>query len=159
MTPADHVPDAPAAAALAALWQLAGLPAEALAHAEVGGRQPVLPSSFDVATAAHASLGAAALAAAELWHLRTGQRQQVAVGRAHAAMECTGHFALDGRVPALWDKLSGLYPCGAAAGTPGFVRIHANFAHHRDGALRLLGLPTGDGTTREQGTAALKGWS
>ena len=159
MTTISPRAESPAAAALAALWQLAGLPPEALAHADVSGRQPVLPSSFDVATAAQASLGAAALAAAELWHLRTGQRQQVAVGRAHAAMECTGYFALDGRVPALWDKLSGLYPCGAAAGTPGFVRIHANFSHHRDGGLRLLGLPTGDDNTREQVTVALQAWS
>ena len=159
MTTISPRAESPATAALAALWQLAGLPPEALAHADVSGRQPVLPSSFDVATAAQASLGAAALAAAELWHLRTGQRQQVRVARDHAALECTGYFALDGRVPALWDKLSGLYPCGAAAGTPGFVRIHANFAHHRDGALRLLGLPTGDDNTREQVTAALQAWS
>lgn len=152
-------PNAPAAEALAALWQLAGLPAEALAHADVSGCQPVLPSSFDVATAAQASLGAAALAAAELWQLRTGQRQQVSVDRSHAALECTSHFALDGRVPAMWDKLSGLYPCGAAVGMPGFVRIHANFAHHRDGALRLLGLPTGENTPREQVAQALRGWS
>ena len=52
----------PAATALAALWQLAALPPEALAHVDVSGRQPVLPSSFDVATAAQASLGAAAMA-------------------------------------------------------------------------------------------------
>ena len=151
-------PDAPAADALAALWQLAGLPAEALAHADVAGRQPVLPSSFDVASAAQASLGAAARAAAELWQLRTGQRQQVAVARAHAAMECTGYFVLDGRVPELWDKLSGLYPCASVAGVPGFVRIHANFAHHRDRALQLLGLPPGPDTSRAQVSEALRTW-
>ena len=150
--------ESPAIAALAGLWQLAGLPPEALAHADVGGSQSVLPSSFDVATAAQASLGAAALAAAELWQLRTGQRQQVAVDRVHATMECTAHFAIDGHMPDLWDPLSGLYPCGAAAGAPGHVRIHANFAHHRDGALRLLGLPAGDGSTRAQVAQALRGW-
>jgi hypothetical protein len=37
------------------------------------------------------------------------------------------------------------------------VRIHANFAHHRDGALRLLGLPPGAGTTRDAVAAALRG--
>jgi hypothetical protein len=159
MIPTARPTEAPAAAALAALWQLAALPAEALAHVEVSGRAPVLPSSFDVASAAQSSLGAAALAAAELWQLRTGQRQQVVVDRAHAVLECTGHFAIDGRVPDLWDKLSGLYPCGAALGAPGFVRIHANFAHHRDGALRLLGLPAADHSTREDVAAALRGWS
>ena len=32
-------------------------------------------------------------------------------------------------VPNIWDKVSGLYPCGEALGEPGWVRIHANFAH------------------------------
>jgi len=152
-------PASPSAAALADLWRAAGLPAAALAQVSVQGREPVLPSSFDVSTAAQASLGAAALAAAELWQLRTGQRQRVRVDRAHAALECTGHFALDGQVPALWDKLSGLYACGADIGQPGWVRIHANFAHHRDGALALLGLPTGPATERQAVSQALRGWA
>lgn len=53
----------------------------------------------------------------------------------HAALECTGWFSLDGRVPELWDKFSGLYRCA-----DGWVRVHANFAHHREGALKLMGL-------------------
>jgi hypothetical protein len=118
----------------------------------------VLPSSFAVATAAQASLGAAALAAAELWQLRTGQRQRVRVARDAAAIECTGWFSLDGRVPDVWDKLSGIYRCGEAVAAPGWVRIHANFAHHRDGALRLLGLPSGAETPREAVARALRNW-
>lgn len=149
----------PSAEALASLWLGAGLPPDALAHADVAGNAAVLPSSFDVATAAQASLGAAALAAAELWHLRTWQRQQVRVDRAHAALECSGWFALDGRVPELWDKLSGLYGCGQAVAAPGWVRIHANFAHHRDIVLRLLGLPTGPDTARDAVAQALRHWS
>lgn len=149
----------PSSDALSALWQIAGLPPDALAWADVAGNTPMLPSSFDVSTAAQASLGAAALAAAELWHLRTGQRQQVRVDRAHAAMECTGWFALDGRVPELWDKLSGLYACGQDVAAPGWVRIHANFAHHRDVALRLLGLPAGPDTPRDAVAQALRHWS
>lgn len=146
--------------ALQLLWQDAGLPADALAWADLPGDGPVLPSSFCVATAAQASLGAAALAAAELWHLRSGggSRQQVAVDRSHAALDSCAHFLVDGRQPALWDKISGLYPCGPD-GEAGWVRIHANFAHHRDGALRLLGLPTGDATEREAVRQALRGWS
>jgi hypothetical protein len=76
----------------------------------------------------------------------------------HAALECCGHFTIDGRQPALWDKLSGLYPCGQGVGEPGWVRIHANFAHHRDGALRLLGCPVGDGAERAQVVEALRAW-
>ena len=149
----------PSAHALAALWAAAGLPAEALAHIDVPGNHPVLPSSFAVATAAQASLGAAALAAAELWQLRTGQRQAVQVDRAHATLECSSWLSIGGRVPELWDKLSGLYACGEAIGRPGWVRIHANFAHHRDGALQLLGLPAGPDTPRDAVAQALRGWA
>ena len=60
-------------------------------------------------------------------------------------------------MPEKWDKLSGLYPCGDGA-HPEWVRIHANFAHHRDGALRLLGCPVGDSTERAAVLAALRRW-
>lgn len=151
--------NAPADTALAALWQDAGLPAEALAWAALPGRGQVLPASFDVATAAQAGIGAAALAAAWLWHLRTGQAQQVRVDRAHATLECQGSFTLDGHAVDLWDKLSGLYPCGTAINQPGWVRVHANFAHHRDIALQVLGLPTGPDIERDAVTQALRGWA
>ena len=146
--------------AAADLWQSAGLPTPALRELNLPGSQAVLPSSFAVATAAQASLSVAALAAAELWQLRTGQgpRQQVTVPCEHAVLESTGYFTLDGKAPLVWDKLSGLYPCGADIGEPGWVRIHANFAHHRDGALKLLGCPTGDATEREAVTQALRRW-
>jgi crotonobetainyl-CoA:carnitine CoA-transferase CaiB-like acyl-CoA transferase len=121
--------------ALAGLWQLAGLPGEALGFARLTGADPVLPSSFAVGTAAQASVAAAALAACELGHLRGVPRQRVSVDMTHAALDCTAWFSIDGRTPDLWDKFSGLYRCA-----DGWVRIHANFAHHRDGALRLLGL-------------------
>ena len=145
--------------ALHALWADAGLPADAPAQAELPAAEPALPSSFAVATALQASLGAAALAAVRIGQLRGGPRQTVRVEAADAVREASGWFALDGRVPDLWDRLSGLYACGQDVGAPGWVRIHANFAHHRDGALRLLGLPPGADTTPEQVTQALRGWS
>ena len=157
--PPDLPEAAPAQAALAALWHGAGLPAETLAQIELAGQAPVLPSSFCVATAAQASLGAAALAAALLWQQRSGVRQQVRVDRVHAALACTGHFVLDGRVPELWDKLSGLYACGADTASPGWVRIHTNFSHHRDSMLRTLGLPAGPATEREAVAQALRRWT
>ncbi len=72
---------------------------------------------------------------------------------AQAALECTAWFSLDGRVPDPWDKFSGIYRCA-----DGWVRVHANFAHHREGALRLLGL---DPTTaqRKDAQQALLSWS
>ncbi|MFO1325947.1 MAG: CoA transferase [Rubrivivax sp.] len=125
--------------ALSALWQGAGLdrlaPA-APAQVHLPGREPQLRSSFPVTTALQASVGAAALAAAEWGRRRGGPLQQVSVEPLDAVREASGLFRLDGRVPELWDPLSGLYRCGDG----GWLRIHANFAHHRDGALRLLGL-------------------
>ncbi len=145
-------------AALAALWQDAGLPHEALHFVDLDGGEPVLPSSFPVATAAQASLAAAAAAATQIWHHRTGERQRVRIDIVHAALDSCGWFTLDGKTPNIWDKLSGLYPCGADTDAPGWVRIHANFAHHRDGALRLLGCEPGETTGREAVTQALRTW-
>ena len=137
---------------LASLWQVAGLPEDALSFAHLTGTDPVLPSSFAVGCAAQATIAAAALAACELGHARGTPRQQVSVDMAHAALECTGWFSIDGRTPDIWDPFSGLYPCA-----DGWVRIHANFAHHRDGALRLLGLEPGR-AQRKDAEQALLSW-
>ena len=151
-------PVAPAAA-LAEVWRLGGLDPAALAHATLTGVEPVVPSSFAVGTVAQVSIAAAALAAAELWRLRTGQRQRIAVDMRRAALETFGAFSVDGRAPDAWAKISGLYPCGADTTTSGFVRIHANFEHHRDGALKLLGLAPGPPTERAAVEAALQSWT
>jgi len=145
-------------APLADLWRDALLDTEALAHVTLPGDGPVVPSSFRVADAAQASLAASALAAAEIGRARGLGRQRVRVDRVHAVAEACGWFSLDGVVPPAWDKISGLYACGEDAAAPGWVRIHANFAHHRDGALRLLGLPPGPGTGRDAVTRALRAW-
>ena len=144
---------------LAALWQSLDLPPQALDRLTlVGGEAPLLPSSFAVATAAQASLAAAALAASELAPAQPGGRPAVQVDRLAAAQACSSQFLLDGVAPAMWDPLSGLYACGADTATPGWVRLHANFAHHRDLALAVLGLPPGAATPREAVTAALRPW-
>ncbi len=147
-----------APAALDRLWHDARLPAPALARVTLAGASPGLPSSFAVGDAAQASLAASALAAAEIRHLRGHARQDVRVDRTHALAECTGWFSIDGVTPPSWDKISGLYPCGDAVGAPGWVRLHANFAHHRDGALRLLGCAPGPATERAAVQAALRHW-
>jgi hypothetical protein len=53
----------------------------------------------------------------------------------------------------------GVVPCGDDSGAAGWVRIHANFGHHRDGALRLLGLPEGSGCEQADLRPALCAWS
>lgn len=80
MTPGD---------ALARIWALNGLPAEALEDVTLTGADPIFPSSFAVGTAAQATIAAAALAACELAHARGAPRQRISVDMAHAAAECT----------------------------------------------------------------------
>jgi len=146
----DHV--VAASSALARLWRMAKLPDAALVYARLTGSEPVLPSSFPVSTAAQTTIAAAALAACELGHLRGAARQQVQVGMVHAALECSSWFSIDGVSPDPWDKFSGLYACD-----DGWVRVHANFAHHRDGALCLMGLDPVT-ATRADAEQALLGW-
>ncbi|WP_220814331.1 CoA transferase [Pseudomonas paralcaligenes] len=134
------------------LWSLGGMPPQALVQIALTGHDPVLPSSFAVGTAAQASIAAAALAACELAHARGQPRQLIKVAMAHAAAECTGYFTVDGQAPEQWDSLAGLYRC-----VDGHVRVHTNFPHHRDGALRLLGLDPAS-ATRAEVAHALLGW-
>jgi hypothetical protein len=154
-----------ASAVLAELWRAAALPPDALTRIEFLGAEPALPCSFAVGTALQAAAGAAALAAGEVGAARCAEasaasathraaRLQVAI--ADVVAECAARFTLDGRAPDPWDKLSGLYRCGADGA--GWVRVHANFAHHRDVVLRRLGLPVGPGTERAAVAAALRGW-
>lgn len=139
--------------ALRRLWCEAGLDAAALQAIELPSPGPVLPSSFDVSTAAQASLGAAALMAAVIGHARGGPEQRVTVDARHAVLDSLAWFRVDGVAPEAWDPLSGLY-----RSTDGWLRLHANFAHHRDRALALLGLPSGPDTPRDAVAGALAAW-
>jgi len=147
----------PAPAIVASVWGDAGLGPAALQRLQLPGREPGLRSSFAVSTAAQASLGVAALAATEIGRLRNGLEQSVSVDLVDAAVECTGRFTLDGVAPEIWDKLAGLYRSGPPEQNA-WLRLHTNFAHHRDGLLRLLGLPEGAATTPEQVADAVLHW-
>lgn len=148
----DTPPPAPEKV-LRSLLAEVGLP-EALAECvTLTGSDPVLPSSFAVGTAAQVTIAAVAAAAADLWTLRGGAPQDIAVDMRHAALEYLSErfYRLDGEASArLWDAVAGTYRCGDGR----WVRIHTNFPHHRDGILALL---TCD-YTRESVQAALDGW-
>ena len=123
---------------LAALWRAGGQQEAALDTVELTGAEPALPSSFAVGVAAQTAVAAAALAAAELWRLRTGRRQRVRVDMRDAAVEFRSerYLRLEGeRVWEAWDKIAGLYRCGDGR----WVRLHTNLPHHRAGMLKLLG--------------------
>jgi crotonobetainyl-CoA:carnitine CoA-transferase CaiB-like acyl-CoA transferase len=124
-----------------------------MAHVDLPGAEPVLPSSFAIGTAAQASIAAAALAVAELWRLRTGERQRVRVPMRDAAIEFRSerYLRIDGQpAPELWDKIAGAYRCGDGR----WVRLHTNFPHHRDGVLTLLNCEH----DRAAVESALQGW-
>jgi crotonobetainyl-CoA:carnitine CoA-transferase CaiB-like acyl-CoA transferase len=139
---------------LAALWHAAHQPEAALGAIELRGADPVLPSSFAVGTAAQATIAAAALAAGELWRLRTGRRQGVDVDMRSAAIEFRSerYLRVNARpCPEYHDPIAGLYRCGDGR----WVRLHTNLPHHRDGVLVLLGC-SHDRAAVER---ALAGWS
>lgn len=138
----------------AKLWALAGIAGDASHRVALPRAAQCLPSSFQVGLAAQSSIAVSALAAAEIYRQRTGVAQKVAVDMHAAERECTALYRLDGRTPDSWEKYSGLYKT-----RDGHVRIHANFAHHRDGALALLGLPAGEVASKEAVAEALLGWS
>lgn len=143
-------------AALEGLWRHADMPEEALAFIKLkAATSAPLPSSFALGQAAQATIGAAALAATELGAVRGARRQRVEVDMRHAAEETRGYFRIDGHDVEVGDKLTGLYECGDGR----WVRIHANFAHHRDGALTLLGARPGPNVTREEVTRLLRQWN
>ncbi|MEM7222100.1 MAG: CoA transferase [Pseudomonadota bacterium] len=138
--------------ALTAIWRDAGMPPDALGQVVLSGADPVLPSSFAVGTAAQATIAAATLAAAEIWRLRSGERRGVSVDMNHAAAEFRSerYLRVDGEPPpSPWDPIAGAYLCA-----DGWVRIHTNFPHHRDGILELLGCAN----EREAVAQALAGW-
>jgi crotonobetainyl-CoA:carnitine CoA-transferase CaiB-like acyl-CoA transferase len=123
---------------LATLWRAAGFADAALGDIHLTGAEPVLPSSFAVGTAAQATIAAAALAAAEIWRLRTGRRQHVGVEMRRAAIEFRSehYVSVDGQAPdQIWDDVSGLYRCGDGR----WVRLHTVLPHHRSGLIKLLG--------------------
>lgn len=143
---------------LAALWDLVDGDRAALGNARLTGDGVVLPSSFAVDDIAQASIGACGLAAAEFHRARGGEAQTVTVDRRHASAEVRSerYMRLTPREgsPALpremWDKIAGLYRAGGKR----WVRLHTNFAHHRDGVLALLGVEN----DRDAVQRALLGW-
>ena len=111
---------------LGQLWMVAGGEPSALDAVTLTGDEPQLPSSFRVAAAAQVGIAAAGLAAAQIWKLRSGQSQDVAVDMRHAVVECRSerYLRVDGKPPPpAWDAIAGIYKTRDRR----FVRLHTNF--------------------------------
>ena len=135
------------------VWTSAGGKASALGALKLTGEEPQLPSSFRVAAAAQVSVAATGLAAAEIWKLRGGQRQDVAVDMRHAVAECRSerYLRVDGNPPPpAWDAIAGVYKTRDQR----FVRLHTNFPHHRDAVCKVLNCKA----ERDEVQAALMQW-
>jgi len=137
---------------LSHIWTSAGGDPAALDAVKLTGDEAQLPSSFRVAAAAQVSVAATGLAAAEIWKMRSGQSQDVAVDMRHAAVECRSERYLrvdDKPPPPAWDAIAGVYKA-----RDGFVRLHTNFPHHRDAVCKVLSCKA----ERDEVQAALMQW-
>jgi crotonobetainyl-CoA:carnitine CoA-transferase CaiB-like acyl-CoA transferase len=122
---------------LQSLWSIAGADPQALEAMRFDTSAPSLPSSFHVGPVAAATIAAQALAAAELWHCRTGRMQSVEVEmrRALAMFRSERVLQVDGKPPAdPWSPIAGYYQAKDGR----WIQLHTNFPHHRDGVLRVL---------------------
>ena len=138
---------------LSDIWTSAGGEPAALDTVTLTGEEPQLPSSFRVAAAAQASIAATGLAAAQIWKLRSGQSQDVAVDMRHAVVECRSerYLRVDGKPPPpAWDAIAGIYKTRDQR----FVRLHTNFRHHRDAVCKVLDCKP----ERDEVQAALMEW-
>ena len=105
-----------------------------------GGVDPILPTPFRIGETASASLAAVGLAVSDLWELRTGRRQEIAINarRATASLR-SGQYLKLGGAPVARERPSvmGVYP----AKNGRWSYLHCNFPNHRDAALGVLGVP------------------
>jgi crotonobetainyl-CoA:carnitine CoA-transferase CaiB-like acyl-CoA transferase len=127
--------------ALRTIMPIAGWPEERGREVEInGGADPVLPTPFRIGAAGTAALAATGLAAADLWELRGGRRQEVAVDLRQAVASLrSGHYLqVNGtNVRSEGNAVMGMYP----AQNDRWSYIHANFPNHRAAALKVLGVP------------------
>jgi crotonobetainyl-CoA:carnitine CoA-transferase CaiB-like acyl-CoA transferase len=125
--------------ALRTILPAAGLPADAGRAVDIAGdADPILPTPFKIGETAAAALAATGLAAAALWELKTGRRQEVAVDvrRATASLRSGHYLAMDSaQVSTERNPVMGVYPAKGGR----WSYIHANFPNHRAAALQVLG--------------------
>src|SRR3989441_243814 len=127
--------------ALRTIFPIAGWDEERACAVEItGGTDPILPTSFRIGETSAAALAAVGLAVADLWELRTGRRQEVAVDtrQATASLRSTHYMKMDG-APMSTERnaVMGTYP----ARNGRWSYLHCNFPNHRAAALRVLGVP------------------
>ena len=127
--------------ALRPILPLAGWSEERVRSVEVtGALDPILPTPFKITETGTASLAAVGLAACDLWELRTGRRQKVAIDtrQATASLRSGTYLVMEGKpVDFGRNEIRGVYP----AKNGRWSYLHCNFPNHRAAALKVLGVP------------------
>ncbi len=125
--------------ALRTVLPVAGLDPERARAVEItGGADPVLPTPFRIGETSAAALAATGLAVSDLWALRTGRKQEVAVDLRQATASLrSGHYLQMEKAEVSHERnpVMGMYP----AKNGRWSYIHANFPNHRAAALQVLG--------------------
>src|SRR5215470_14984025 len=127
--------------ALRTILPVAGWADERARAVEItGGTDPILPTPFRIGETSAAALAAVGLAVTDLWELRTGCRQEVAVDtrQATASLRSGRYMQMDGApVSTERNTVMGVYP----AKNGRWSYLHCNFPNHRAAALSVLGVP------------------
>jgi crotonobetainyl-CoA:carnitine CoA-transferase CaiB-like acyl-CoA transferase len=127
--------------ALRTILPIAGWSEDRAKEVEVtGAMDPILPTPFRITETAAAALTAVGLAANDLWEIRTGRRQKIALDtrRATASLRSGTYMSMEGeKVPHAPHTVMGIYP----AKNGRWYYVHANFPNHREAALKVLGVP------------------
>ena len=141
-------------ATLRTLLPIAGWSEKDASAVEVSGAlDPILPTPFRITETAVASLAAVGLAASDLWELRTGRRQGVALDtrQATASLRSGTYLKMNGTpVPNGRNEVMGVYP----AKNGRWNYLHCNFPNHRAAALSVLGVAE----NREEVRKAVAQW-
>ncbi|KAF9630685.1 CoA-transferase family III [Lasiodiplodia theobromae] len=165
---------------IADIWASLGLPAAALSAVDLPGSEhagPVLPSSYRIGCLAQSSIALSALSAALVHSVRNASVEKekekataaslprITVPQRHATAEFLSvqHCSIVNTAAPANDSpkppapLLDIHPTAEAGGR---IRIHTAFPHHRDGALRLLGLDPASRTdlTRADVDAQTRQW-
>lgn len=118
---------------------------------EIRDGPAAIASLLPVSDIAAGAYGALALAAATLHARRGGDWLCPFVDQRRAGLAMAGneYLAVNGAAPQSWDPITGCYRCA-----DGWLYLHANFPHLRDGLLALFGAEA----TRPALAARLQEW-
>ncbi|KAF1972358.1 CoA-transferase family III [Bimuria novae-zelandiae CBS 107.79] len=137
------------------IWSTLGLPLGALKSLQLIDDDRHYASSFKIDDLAHTTIALSALAAALVWSTRTrSEMPTVSIAKEHACAEFVSEriYTVDGKhLPSTFNAIGGLHKTA-----DGHVRMHDGFPHHRNNALKNLGLR--EDATRDAVAAQILKW-